>query len=646
VPPVPAEARRPDSPPVSSSALGASLRSSGSFGSFGPSWIPQLSIRRALRGALPALVLALPPLVWVLNAQHGAAHTALGRDQGIFQYIAWAISNGAKDYRDIRDVNGPLTHIVHLVFLALGGRDEHRFRVLDLTMTGASFAIAGACLPGIARRARVMLVERMAWGLAGWVVLLGQYLLYIFWDLAQRESFCDWFLFPSLGLQLVAQGALRRRDAGKGPLALLALAAGLSVIACFGKPTFALFLVVQAVTLLVDNEARATLRERFKAFAVGGAVGALVPITYLLLFADIGAFVRITFVDVPAMYRFIWPRTFGEILALPGNAPTIGYALVTSAIVIGLILDGSMPRRALAIGLAPVCGIFMLVAQAKGFPYHFHPITAGMNFQWMLLVAWLADRCRSAPRRTLGRLVPFAAAAVLAVRITTTLSGSPHLQGMWSAEKGMTPADREGHDFLVYFNTVDFFPWELREAAAYLRSHTKPTDAVQSYGMDPYVLFLAERMSATPYIYAYDLNVDAALGGGMLHEGLHPNGYEQRKILAIRDEHNADFLARLEKEPPAAFVFIDKSPLITWQDSWVDFESHVPRAAAWVKTHYRQTAAFDVTPGSPSCRVWLRNDRAQGLPDAGPRPLDLADVHAALAEGLEGSTVDFQGASP
>ncbi len=593
--------------------------------------VPWLSIRRAVRGSLPALILALPPLAWVLNAKAWASYTALGRDQGIFQYIAWAISKGERDYRDIRDVNGPVTHMVHLAFLALGGRDEHRFRVLDLAVTGAAFAIVGACLPGIARRGRVGAVERIAWGFAGWVVLLGQYLLYIFWDLAQRESFCDWFLFPSLGLQLVGQGELRRRerrDRTRG-LVLVGAAGGLSAIACFGKPTFALFFAVQVVTLLIDREARATIRERLVAFFGGSVLGSLVPLAYLAVFADIGAFVRITFQDVPAMYRFIWPRTFGEILALPGNAPTIGYALVTSAIVVGLIVDGSMPRRALAIGLTPVCGIVTLIAQAKGFPYHFHPITAGMNLEWMLLIAWLAERCRGAPRKTMARLVPFAAAAVLASRITTTLSGSPHLQGMWSAEKGTTPEDRESHDFLVYFNTVDFFPWDLRQAASYLRAHTLPTERVQTYGMDPYVLFLAERLSATPYIYAYDLNVDAALGGGMLHAGLHPNGYEQAKILAIRDAHEADFFARLQADPPAAFVFIDRSPLITWQDSWVDFQARVPRAAAWVKDHYKQTAVFD------SERVWLRRDRAEGLAEAAPRPLGLSELPPDAVAGPE-----------
>ncbi|HEY2517616.1 MAG TPA: hypothetical protein VGI39_42395 [Polyangiaceae bacterium] len=596
---------------------------------FRPPW---LSIRRALRGSLPALVVGLPPLLWVLNGKDKASFTALGRDQGIFQYIAWAVAHGAKDYRDVRDVNGPLTHMVHMAFLALGGRDEHRFHQLDLAVTGATFAIAAACLPGVLRRGRVSALERAAWGLAGWVVLLGQYLLYLFWDIAQRESFCDWFLFPSLGLQLVAQAEMRRVRAqeahgigdarsrsGARPLWLLGAATALSVIAWFGKPTFALFTLVQLATLLIDRD-RPPLRRCLAACTIGGLAGAALPLAYLVRYADIGAFLRISLHDVPVMYRFIWPRTFAEILALPGNAPTFGYALVTSAIVIGLILDGSMPRRALAIGLTPVCGILTLIIQGKGFPYHFHPITAGMNFQWLLLVAWLAERCRFAPRRDLSRLVPFAAAAVLALRITTTMSGSPHLQSLWVAEKGQTPEEREGHDFLVYFATSDFFPWEMRQAASYLREHTTPADRVQTYGMDPYVLFLAERASATPYIYAYDLNADAALAGGMLREGLHPNGLEQEKIRAVRDEHEEDFFARLQKGPPAAFVFIDRSPLITWQDAWVDLQAHVPRVATWVRQHYRQTAVFGAE------HVWLRDDKAEGLAEAEPYPVDFADA--------------------
>ncbi len=590
----------------------------------------RFAVARLLRSLVAPLALALPPLLWVADATRRASVTPLGRDQGIFQYIGWALSRGEHDYRDIRDVNGPLTHLVHRVLLALGGADEHRFRILDLVITGATFAVVGACLPGLRSRRAPEVLDRVAWALAAWVVLSGQYLLYGYWDIAQRESFFDWFMLPSVALQLVAQRSLadHRKAVACDPHALvrdrgtrlLAVVGALSVIPCFGKPTYALFTLAQLLAIALDDDLGASRRKALRAFLLGGVFGVVSQLAVLFATGDALAYARIQVLDVPAMYRFIWPRTFAEILGIPGYAPTMGYAFITSAIVIGLILDGSMPRRALAIGLAPVVGIVTLIAQAKGFPYHFHPITAGMSLQWMLLIAWLAERCRTEPRKSLARLVPFLAAAVLAARVTTTMSGSPHLQSVFVAEKGMTPEDRESPDFLVYFNTVDFFPVPLRQTAAYLRAHTSAEERVQTYGMDPYVLFLAERMSATPYIYAYDINADAALGGGMLHEGLHPNGVEQARIRAIREAHEDDLLARLQKDPPAAFVFTDKSPLITWPDAWVDLQSCAPRTAAWVRAHYVQTAIFDVD------RVWLRRDRAEGLAEATPIPLDLVEA--------------------
>ncbi|MGH7434515.1 MAG: hypothetical protein ACRENE_02490, partial [Polyangiaceae bacterium] len=133
--------------------------------------LPRFAPARLLRATLVPIVLAAPPLFWIVDATRRASLTPLGRDQGIFQYVAWALRRGAVDYRDVRDVNGPLTHLVHVVFLALGGADEHRFRVLDLAVTGLTFAIAGACVAGLGERRAPGLAARAAWALAGWVVL-------------------------------------------------------------------------------------------------------------------------------------------------------------------------------------------------------------------------------------------------------------------------------------------------------------------------------------------------------------------------------------------------------------------------------------------------------------------------------------------
>src|SRR6202021_111368 len=160
------------------------------------------------------------------------------------------------DFRDVRDVNGPLTHLVHMMFLALGGGDEHRFHVLDLTLTGLSFAVVGACLPGLRARRAPGALERAAWAFAAWVVLSGQYLLFDFWEMAQRESFFDWFMLPGVVVQLVAQAPWGVHRGAKGQerqARLLGLAGGLTTIPWFGKPTYSLFTIVQLAALVADD---------------------------------------------------------------------------------------------------------------------------------------------------------------------------------------------------------------------------------------------------------------------------------------------------------------------------------------------------------------------------------------------------------
>ena len=282
------------------------------------------------------------------------------------------------------------------------------------------------------------------------------------------------------------------------------------------------------------------------------------------------------------------------------------FAVAGAVVLLGLLALGELPPRVIAVALAPVCAIVHVVVQAKGFPYHFHPVTASIHLQWLLLVAWAAERARVSQRSLAAvRLVPVAAATVLALRVATDMEESPYIRATWLLGGAATPAARSTREYFAHFPEPDFFPFELRQAADYLRAHTKPDERVQTYGMDPYVLFLAERLSATPYIYAYDLNVDAALAGGT---GGHPDDTQAGTIRAMRDAHEEDMIGRLEAAPPAAFVFIDGSPLLSRADAWDDFEEHCPRSAPWVRGRYREVARFGHN------HVWLRADLAQAEP--------------------------------
>jgi hypothetical protein len=560
----------------------------------------RFALARVLRSVVAPLVIALPPLFWVADATHRASLTTLGRDQGIFQYIARALQRGEIDYRDVRDVNGPLTHLVHMVFLSLGGADEHRFRVIDLVVTGATFAFVGACLPGLRGRRSPDALDRVAWAMAGWVVLSGQYLLFGYWDIAQRESFFDWFMLPAVALQLVAQARWRGSESPRRQTNLLAIVGALSVVPWFGKPTYAVFTLAQILALVVDDGLIIRRRRALGAFTVGGAIGAATQLAFLFAYGDWRRYARIQVLDVPAMYRFIWPRAAADIFSGPWCATQAIFAVVGSCVIVSLIALREMPRRTLAVALVPLCALGSVVVQAKGFPYHFHPVTAGVHLQWLVFASWLAERARVADRRrALVRLVPVAVGVIIALRVATSMEDSPYIRAVWLLWGASTPEDRVTSDYFSHFPEPDFFPYEMRQTAAYLREHTQPEDRVQMYGMDPYVLFLADRSSATPYIYAYDLNADAALAGGT---GGRPDDAQGDRIRAIRDEHEADMLARLTARPPAAFVFLDGAPLLSGGDAWSDFETHCQASAAWVSRRYGESARFGHD------HVWLRRD--------------------------------------
>ena len=548
-----------------------------------------------LRRLLAPVLLALVPFFWVADATYRASLVTIQRDQGIFQYIAWAVRNGEVDYRDIRDVNGPLVHMLHGLLMALGGADEHRFHVLELWATGLTFAFVGACIPGLVARHAPRWSERAAWAAAAWVVLGAQYMLYTAWNQAQRESFLDWFLLPSLALQIMRPA----KTAGAASWRITAMGA-LTAITCFGKPSYAIFAVMQLAVLLVDREPVVSARTKVTRFALGGLLGSAFPVGYLLTCGDVRSWARLTFVDVPQIYRFIWAKSFQETFGEEGPISDAGIGLAAAALLIGLVATRELPRRALVIALAPLCGIVNVAVQHKGFGYHFHPLTASTHIAALVVVVMLWERCRVAPRkRTAGRLAALAVTVAYALQVVTSMKGSPHERNVWILAGGETAERRTREEYFQTFKTYDFSPWEIRLAAAYLREKTSKAARVQLYGMDPYLLFLAQRRSATPYIYAYDLNSDAALDGGWSNK---PTEGDLYRIRLARDLHEKDLLTRLRESPPEAFVFIDKSPLITYPDAWEDFRHCCSESGTWVASNYHPAKSFG------DVHIWMRDD--------------------------------------
>ncbi len=561
---------------------------------------------RALHGIIPPLVLASFAALQLVEAATRSSYATLGRDQGIFQYVAWAIGEGDVAYRDVRDVNGPLVPLVHLVMQGLGGADERVFRLLDLAASAVAFAFVSACLVDLGRDDddHEGLASRVAWGAGGLVALGAQYLCYGFWDTAQRESFFDWFVLIGIGAGLAGQRELARVARGGGregrAFGWIVLSGAASTTSVLGKPTYLLFALAQLATLLAERMPIAR-RRRALPWGLGASIGLAVPLVFLAVRGDVGAWLRITLHDVPSMYRFIWPRPVDQLFAMSGYTRNLALALAGTASVLGLVGVKMLPARALALGLAPSLGLLSVVAQAKGFPYHFHPVSAGTTLAFLAVVR--AAAIPSGGRTTLGRELAalglgVVLAAGLGMRTRIELRSMPWPEVPPPAAR--TAEALEGPEHLAPYVRVDFFPHDLRRAAAFLREHTRADERVQTYGMDAYLLFLARRRSATPFIYAYDLNVDAALAGASVFGGPRPTDAEQATIRAMRDAHERELLARMKAAPPAAFVFVDRSPLMAGPAAIPDFDAHCPDASRWVRERYEEAADFD------GIHVWLR----------------------------------------
>ncbi|HRI69481.1 MAG TPA: hypothetical protein PK156_34860, partial [Polyangium sp.] len=155
-----------------------------------------------------------------------------------------------------------------------------------------------------------------------------------------------------------------------------------------------------------------------------------------------------------------------------------------------------------------------------------------------------------------------------------------------------TSPERETEDYFALWPEPHFYPWNMRQAAKYVQTHTRPDERIVVNGLDPYFWFLARRLSSTPYVYAYDLNVGAALAGGT---GARPDAKARQKIVDMQLAHVRDLDAKIKARPPGAFVFIEHAPMTSyWDDSPRDFATWCPEAGEWMNEHYREAIRFGV----------------------------------------------------
>ncbi|MBK6532351.1 MAG: hypothetical protein IPF99_23020 [Deltaproteobacteria bacterium] len=553
-------------------------------------------LRAALAAATPAIapvIIALSALsLLVVSLSELGSHflrSPLARDPAQFQFIAWAISRGSVDYRDLRDMNAPLSHAIHWLFMHLGGLDEGRFRRLELGLLVAAAGVAGWFLPRLARSVALRLVASL--GVVA--VVVAEYLRTFPWHLSQRDGMALWFVLPATALGAYALDdapAAWRRRALLSAGALIGLATTL-------KPFFGLMgvpLMVGALVVLPrDQRLRAALH-----LLLGGLAGTLPALLFTLLLGSLPDYLHEGFVNGPLFYKGIYDRPLRDILQDPME-PFHWLRAGVASTVLGLALLGlgALPRRDLPLLLAPAVAVAIVLIQHKGFAYHVHLATGVTLLLWVHLLLTAVERT---PPRVLPSLAVGLAGASLALWSASLLRSSALLLPECLEYERIADGDLASLPPGPALRIPDYFPRELRLGASWLRAHTPPDSRIYVYGHDVSILLYARRRPATATLGSAGIDL-AGLLIPPQRAGLPAD--RVRGLEAIQRRNIDDELQRLRRDGAAACVLIDRSPWMTEPTALDDLQRHAPALAEHVLTRYVEAANFGPV------HIWIPKER-------------------------------------
>ena len=284
-------------------------------------------------------------------------------------------------------------HAIHWLFMHLGGLADGRFRALELGALVGSVGLAGALLP---RRAPAL---RLVAALGAVAAVLAEYLRTFPWHLSQRDGMAVWFILPAAALAAAAlddaAAPARRRRALLAAGALVGLATTL-------KPYFGLL----GVPLLLGVFAATPPGERARGarhLLVGGVLGTVPALAFILLFGSLPDYLRMGFVDGPLFYQGVYDRTVRDIFLDPADPfHWLRAGAASTALGLALVAFDLLPRRDLPLLLMPAAAVAVVLVQHKGFVYHLHPVAGATLLLWAHLLVTAAERAAARPLASLA----------------------------------------------------------------------------------------------------------------------------------------------------------------------------------------------------------------------------------------------------
>lgn len=446
-------------------------------------------MRNAWLAAL--LVAAVAALVLVPNSPSGRVPS---EDAGVFFYAARELLTGGTPYLDVWDHKPPLIYVIDAAGLAVAGP------------TGVFLvqiaALVGAALLSLLAMTRAFGLAAATFGTLAWIAASPR----LFLTDGQQTSYVEFFVLP---LQMAALAIVaarpdlrftRREALGLGALGALAFLL---------KPTLVGLWAAIALVLLWQRRAGA-----WRAAAAMVAGGAIVLVAFGAFFAWRGALGDL--IEQAFRYNLAYASfaPFVERLgAIPEGlrlASPSGFAPLALAAALFAVARRQAAPALLVVALVALPIELFLATSGRAYHYYFLPWLAPMG----ALIAFGA-------REVLARFAPRPALAVIAASLVLMSIQPARLVSRLAA----TPDDGSS-----------------RAAAAAIAQRTASEDRVLIWGARAEVLILAERRSATRYVYQYP--------------PLATRGYSATGAVAA-------FLSELARDRPAIIVDASAASFVT-----------------------------------------------------------------------------------
>ena len=429
-------------------------------------------------------IICIATILLIVSIRFHLADMPYERDEGEFAYAGQLINQGVPPYQEIYNMKFPGTYFMYAISYQLLGENiaAPRYVTLVLQLIAAGFIFL------LARR----IINPAAGWMAATVFMLFNLAPALFGELAKAEHFLVAFLVPSIYFLY--------RGSEKKSLVYLVISGAMASLACLMKQHAFLFILAGGIWLIYEH--RSHVIKYLIAYGIGVAIPALITIIYLHHAGVWDRFYYLTIVYAKAyvglahwaqgainIYRFM--TVYFEL------TPVL--CLCSFIAVAGLFVRGGNLKTRLFLGLLLIMSLWA-VAQGLYFRRHYFLIltpvlTLLFTYTSFLVYARYSSRWGYA---TLS--------AILVVNVFFFMF----------LQRGIffTQPLRQVSAEVYPFNPFDV----SGEIADYLKQHTKPGDRIAEVGQEPQFFFLAQRRSASGYIYLYPFFEKQKYAGQMVDE--------------------------------------------------------------------------------------------------------------------------------